>query len=169
MNEIHDIANAVAKISKEHKIITDYVLVFNTKLKVKDQEFFNGLNGFIAFLKKDLLKHFRFEELIFFPAAILGEKAYDTTLMVMNLQKDHGLLESRLNAVIHDIKDQKLTPENTKDEHIEQIKGFLDALKVHAKRELVELYPMLDGNPRSKALMKSYFEEIKEGQQSSPV
>ncbi len=169
MNEIHNINNAIAKISKEHKIITDYVVVFNSKSEEKDQEFFHGLNRFIEFLKKDLLKHFRIEELIFFPAAILGEKAYDTTLMVMNLQKDHGLLECRLNALIREIKDHKVDPTNLRDEALLQIKEFLEALKVHAKRELLELYPMLDENPRSKALMKSYFQEIKEGGRTGPV
>jgi hemerythrin-like domain-containing protein len=169
MNEVNNIINTMTKISKEHKIITDYVSLFNTKLKEKDREFFEGLNAFIGFLKKDLLKHFHMEELIFFPAAILGERAYDTTLMVMNLQKDHGILENQLKSLIDDIKDRKLNPENIEDELMEKIKGFFDALKIHAKREFIELYPMINENPRSKALMKSYFEEIKNHQRGEPV
>lgn len=41
MNGIYNIDNMVAKIAKEHKIITEYVVKFNKSLKNRDKEFFN--------------------------------------------------------------------------------------------------------------------------------
>lgn len=49
MPEISNISNLIAKLSREHKIITDYVIVFFEKIKQKDQEFVDGLNEFVNF------------------------------------------------------------------------------------------------------------------------
>ena len=46
METVYNIDNQVAKIAKEHKIITDYVVKFNSSLKNRDKEFFKGIAGF---------------------------------------------------------------------------------------------------------------------------
>jgi iron-sulfur cluster repair protein YtfE (RIC family) len=163
MADIDNINNMVAKISKEHKIITDYVIVFFEKIKKKDKEFVDGLNEFVNFLKKDLLRHFNIEELVFFPAAILGAAAYESTLMVMNLQKDHGALEKQLQAIIELSKNADLSQESLNQAMIASLETFFKQLKIHVKREMIELFPMIDENPRSRSLLKSYAAELKKG------
>ncbi len=160
MDGIYNIDNMVAKIAKEHKIITKYVVEFNNKLKTRDKEFFKGISSFFDFLEKDLLLHFRFEEVVIFPAAIVGESKYGNVLMVTTLQKEHGMLENQLQLLISELNDLKKNHQKLSNELIDKIKLFFDALKTHAKREITDLYPMIDANPKSKALLEVYAKEM---------
>ena len=160
MDGIYKIDNMVAKISKEHKIITDYVVKFNKSLQIRDKEFFKGIAAFFNFLKKDLLQHFRFEEVVIFPASIVAEPRYENILMIMSLQKEHGLLENQLQVLNAEINALKLAREKLSNELIERIKLFFDELKIHAKREMTDVFPMIDANPKSKALIEIYAKEM---------
>lgn len=164
METVYKIDNEVAKIAKEHKIITDYVVKFNSSLKNRDKAFFKGLAGFFDFLAKDLRGHFLFEEMVIFPAAIAAEPAYENILMVMSLQKEHGALEENLDALIIELNDLKLNRQKLTNELINQIKIFFDALKAHAKQEMTDLFPMVDATPRARALVEQYAAEMKRGE-----
>ncbi len=159
MNEIYNVNNMVAKIAKEHKIITDYVVTFNKSLKNQDKEFFKGIASFFDFLEKDLLQHFRFEEVVIFPASIVGEAKYGNILMVMTLQKEHGILENQLQLLKSELNALKVNRQKLTNELIEKIRLFIDDLKTHAKREMTDLYPMIDANPKSKDLLEVYAKE----------
>ncbi|MDO9263272.1 MAG: hemerythrin domain-containing protein, partial [Desulfosalsimonadaceae bacterium] len=99
MNGIYQVNSRVEKLSNEHKIIIDYVARFNKSYQEQDKEFFKGLATFFNFLEKDLLAQFRYEEIGIFPASIVGEANYGNTLLVMSLQKEHGILENQLQCL----------------------------------------------------------------------
>lgn len=160
MNGIYDVNTRVEKLSNEHKIIIDYVAKFNKSYKDRDKEFFKGLITFFKFLEKDLLAHFRYEEVVIFPASIMGEFSYDNTLMVMTLQKEHGLLESQLQGLTGELKALKSSHEKLSSDLMEKIKTFMDDVKAHAKREMTDLYPMLNANAKCKALLEIYIKEV---------
>ncbi|PIP41264.1 MAG: hypothetical protein COX19_04020 [Desulfobacterales bacterium CG23_combo_of_CG06-09_8_20_14_all_51_8] len=160
MEGVYNINNQVAKIAGEHLLITRYVAEFNKKLKDRDQKFFKGLAAFFDFLEKDLLAHFRFEEVVIFPASLVGESTYGNVLMVMTLQKEHGILESQFQSLKSDLQNLKMTQTPLTNETIEKIKLFFDSLKNHAKREMTDLYPMIDANAKSKALLEIYAKEL---------
>jgi iron-sulfur cluster repair protein YtfE (RIC family) len=168
MSSNENVNNMTAKLAQEHKIITDYVIKLNEKLKAKDKEFFNELNAFMSLLEKDLSRHFEMEEKVFFPAAIMGAAAYETTLMVMQLQKDHGALEKQLQSLIESSKLSDIKPETLSDIIVELLKDFFNRLKIHVKREMIELFPMINENPRSRSLLKSYAEEFKNRPSGEP-
>ena len=160
MNGIYHVNTRVEKLSKEHKIIIDYVAKFNKSYQERDKEFFKGLATFFDFLEKDLLAHFRYEEVVIFPASVMGESSYGNTLMVMSLQKEHGMMENELQYLINELKALKASHEKLSNELIEKIKSFIDVLKNHSKREMTDLYPMLNGNTKSKALFDVYVKEM---------
>ena len=160
MNDIYSLNTRVEKLSNEHKIIIDYVAKFNKSYKERDKDFFKGLTTFFDFLEKDLLTHFRYEEVVIFPASIMGDATYGNTLMVMTLQKEHGMLENQLQHLINELKAIKSSHGKLTQELIEEIKGFIDALKTHSKREMTDLYPMLNANAKSKALLDVYIKEM---------
>ena len=160
MNGIYQVNSRVEKLSNEHKIIIDYVARFNKSYQEQDKDFFKGLVTFFDFLEKDLLAHFRYEEIVIFPASIVGESNYGNTLMVMSLQKEHGLLENQLQCLRNELKALQSSREKLTQELIERVRAFIDALKDHAKREMTDLYPMLNANTKSKALLDVYAKEI---------
>ena len=100
MDGIYNIDNMVAKTSQEHLIITKYIAEFNSKYKNRDKEFFKGIASFFDFMEKDLLRHFRFEEVVIFPASMMGDSKYGNVLMVMSLQKEHGIIENQLQVLM---------------------------------------------------------------------
>lgn len=160
MDGIYNIDNMVAKTSQEHHIITKYIAEFNSKYKIRDKEFFKGIAAFFDFLEKDLLRHFRFEEIVIFPASMIGESKYGNILMVMSLQKEHGMIENQLQVLMTEIKDLKTSHGKLSNELIDKIKLFFDALKAHCKREMTDLFPMIDANAKSKALLEIYIKEM---------
>ena len=160
MNGIYQVNSRVEKLSNEHKIIIDYVAKFNQSYKEQDKEFFKGLATFFNFLEKDLLAHFRYEEIVIFPASIVGEANYGNTLLVMSLQKEHGILENQLQCLKDELKALQSSHEKLSHEMIEKIRTFIDALKNHSKREMTDLYPMLNASAKSKALLDVYAKEI---------
>jgi hemerythrin-like domain-containing protein len=159
MKEIQNIDNPVLKISNEHKIITDYISRFSKNRANPDPVFADDLQTFLKFLKKDLKQHFRIEELLFYPAALNGDPSYVTCLMVLNLTREHGILETRLKAI--QAVENRVGKEKGRETLLEKIGIFFDDLKDHARREITELFPLIDANPRCTALLKQYAEEMK--------
>jgi len=155
MSDFVNVDSAVAKLSKEHKIINDYVGKFVKGKKEKKPGFFDSLNNFVNILERDLKKHFEMEELAFFPAAIQGANDYNTTLTVLALQKDHGALEKQLEVVISIMED----PVKINDEKIEVLDNFFNYLKIHAKREFTELFPLIEQEIKCKTLLMKYIGE----------
>lgn len=160
MDGVYNINNQVAKLSREHILINQYISEFNKNFKAKDREFFKGIATFFDFLEKELLGHFRFEEVVIFPASLVGESTYGNVLMVMTLQKEHGILETQFEALKSEIRNLRQNKAPLTNETIEKIKLFFDSLKNHAKREMTDLYPMVDANAKSKALLEVYAKEM---------
>ncbi len=156
-----NIDNAVLKLSKEHKLINDYAVQFSKNRHNPDTAFMDDLKSFLSFLQKDLKKHFRLEELIFFPAALNGEPSYETSLLVLNLQKEHGILEMRLKALR--TSEKRLQEEKDRDKILREISNFLETLKDHARIEVRELFPMIDANKKCMALLKQYAVDVPSG------
>lgn len=160
MPTVLNIQNRVEKIAKEHQIINDYVVTFNKAYKTKDPEFFKGLVKFFNFLEKDLLAHFRFEEVVVFPAFIVGETTYGNVLMVMGLQKEHGILEDQLDHLAQEIRRIANTDASMTNKLLEKIKNFIDLLSVHSKREMVDLFPAMNDSAKSMAMLNVYIKEL---------
>lgn len=166
MTADQNINNVIARLSNEHKIIADYAVKFSKGRARADAEFFSGLHSFLDFLKKDLLNHFETEEMVFFPAAVNGSAAYETTLLVLKLQKDHGMLEKELEHVLA-LRD-KAAPGKADPVLINTLGVFFDSLKLHSKREFMELYPLINEDRRCKLLVKQYLHDMR-SDRSNPI
>lgn len=159
MAEIQNIDNVILKLSKEHQIIADYVVRFSRNIQNPDPAFQEELQSFLSFLKKDLTNHFRMEEILFFPAALNGNPTYTKSLLVLNLQKEHGVLETRLKSI--QAMEKRLKSKNRSDEALKIIGDFLEDIKNHARKEVTELFPLIDENEQCVALLKEYAAELK--------
>lgn len=149
-----NIENAIAKLSGEHKLMTDYVERFSTAQKKRDKDFFGDLSSFMGLMEKELAKHFSLEERIFFPAAIHGTRDFDVTLMVLNLQKEHGFLETRLSNILKN--KYAIVSGRMENPLVGTIADFLRDLGSHAEVEMRDLFPAMDENIQCKTLMARY-------------
>lgn len=158
MTQIQNIDNVVLKLSREHQIISDYVVRFFRNMKTPDPAFQEELRSFLGFMNKDLTRHFVMEELLFFPAALNGAPSYETSLLVLTLQKEHGSLETRLKAI--QAMEKRVKEEKARDAALKKIGDFLTALKNHARREVTELFPLINENEQCMALLKEYVAQM---------
>jgi iron-sulfur cluster repair protein YtfE (RIC family) len=154
MTEIFNIDNPVLKLSKEHQLINDYAVRFSKNKKNPDEAFLKDLQTFLSFLKKDLERHFRMEELVLFPAAINGIPSYATTLLVLNLQKEHGMLENELKTIL--ALEKHIKEESGRQKILSKTGKFIEDLKNHARVEMTELFPMIDASGKCMALLNEY-------------
>ncbi len=152
------VANAIALLSKEHKLITDYMAKFEKNKKDKNAHFFSELSSFMSFLEKDMRHHFEIEEKAFFPAAVNGAPAYDTSMVVLSLQKDHGKLETLLSDLLK--KKDRISSARIDDALINELTEFLNTLKIHAKRELIELFPLMNESIKCRTLLIQYLNDM---------
>ena len=159
MTQIQNIDNKVLKLSREHQLIADYVVRFFKNMKNPDPAFQEDLRSFLGFLKKDLTRHFRMEELLIFPAALNGAPSYETCLLVLNLQKEHGNMETRLKAI--QAMEKRVREDDARDAALKKIGDFLTDLKNHARREATELFPLINENEQCMALLKTYAAQMK--------
>jgi iron-sulfur cluster repair protein YtfE (RIC family) len=155
MSDFVNVDGVVAKLSKEHKIINDYVGKFAQDKKEKKPGFFDSLKNFVAMLERDLKKHFQMEEMVFFPAAMQGANDYNTALTVLSLQKDHGALENQLEAAVLIMDD----PLKINDEKIDVLDTFFNYLKIHTNRELTDLFPLIEQDIKCKTLLMKHIGE----------
>ena len=159
MEKIQNIESSIASLSEEHKLMTEYVAKFTKGKKEKNAAFFSDLSAFMNLLEKDLHTHFELEELAFFPAILNGTPAYDSTIFVLALQKEHGVLETRLSIILNNR--DAIAAGRIDDPVIEEIDAFLRLLNVHAKRELSELFPMISENIKCRALLLRYINDVR--------
>ena len=107
-----------------------------------------------------MLSHFRFEEVVVFPAFIIGENTYGNSLMLLGLQKEQGVLEQQFESLVQEVKNIISSGGALDEQTIYEIKKFIDLLAVHAKREMVDLYPAMNESAKSNAMFKIYIKEM---------
>jgi len=153
--------NIVARLAREHQIINRYVKDFENKFAINDPNIlFAKLSDFSKAMERELVRHFELEELIFFPAALIGNPDYNTTLLVLKLQKEHGALERDLETICRFVNSGVQDHDRINPILLKKINRFFDILKIHARTELTELFPLIDSTPASKKLLDQFAADL---------
>lgn len=140
-----NINNAILKQSNEHKIILDYVSRFDTAImNKKNDELLALIRHLAPFLQKDLISHFEMEERFFFPAILHTLPSEENIKTVLRLQYEHGILTRDLHWMTQAIERAKFQQADIDQELLRYLRPFLHALKIHARIEIVELFPLID-------------------------
>jgi len=153
-----NINNVILKNSNEHKIILDYVAKYDQLLQAQDFGLLQRqMTATVEAMLRDLADHFAAEEKYFFPAALAGCANPADIVLVLQLQKEHGVLETEL-AWISEKLGRAGSQRNTEParDFYRQVAGFLNRLKDHARLEIVSLFPLIDATPA----MRKKFEEL---------
>ena len=68
-------------------------------------------------------------------------------------------METRLKAILS--VEKRLDDAKGRKSLLEKIGDFFNDLKDHARREITELFPLIDANRQCMALLKQYADEVK--------
>ncbi len=143
--KVSTIDNVVLTLSKEHRIIKDYVIGCRNILEGKAQgSKARDLEILFYFMEKDMLRHFRFEEEILFVAAVAGEQNENMTRLVRLLKSEHGVMKDQIRDVRNRLGHPQAQDNPVDDETLKMINGLMDTFKNHAREEIIHLFPAID-------------------------
>lgn len=145
-----NIDNVVLALSKEHKIINDYVIECRKMLEKQAHEHdTKNLEIIFEFMEKDLRTHFLFEEEVLFEAALSGEQDQAMSDLVRVLKNDHSIIHGHIEKLIIEIKILIEQNKHIDQSAIEKINSLMQLIKEHSRNEMVNLFPAIDSD-RSK-------------------
>lgn len=142
------------RASKEHTLIFYYMDTFKSYLKQGNTDFtVKDVKKTLTHFEKDIKDHFKLEEEVLFPAALVCMPSLDMIDQVLALQKEHGYFEKDLETLI--ITAGKYQKRSTLVHAISALlKTFTAAMEAHAKIEIEQIFNKMDNTTRCKKLIK---------------
>jgi len=164
--DLKNFENTVERLAGEHRFIADYLERYSKAYKKRDKAFFADLSSFMASMENGIHSHFVLEEHTFFPAAIHGLKNHNMTLMVLNLVKEHGLLEARLSYIMNN--KYAISSGKLENPVMRSIDSFVKDVGLHAEVEIQDFFTALNGSPRCRSFLEHYLDAFTEGYDPVP-
>lgn len=143
---ISSINNVVLTLSKEHKIINDYVIACR-KMFEDDIYTIQNLETLFGLMEKDLCAHFQFEETILFQAAVSGAKNQGIADLVAVLKREHDTIREHLAMMISYIQSLARADKTIEKISKDKVDSFMQLIKTHSRNEMVQLFPLIDADP----------------------
>ena len=149
--------NAFLQISKEHKIVKEFITDFKSLIDAGPQAGnLQTLKDKTKILKEDLFEHFQLEEQVLFPAALLAMPSVELADRILLLTREHGAFERdvmTLKQIVacHPEKDPNI-PQNTLDFLV----TFVENLESHTRIEMDELFPRMDQNKKCTEVIRDF-------------
>jgi iron-sulfur cluster repair protein YtfE (RIC family) len=149
------ISRVLARNVGEHKRLVEESSAFDKSMIEKDLEsLFIRARSTVMVMQRDLLEHFKMEEELFFPAAVMGANDMAVTRMVLQLQRDHANLEHELRHLTGSLNKETLNTEFVSKEELGLFRDFMRQLQAHSRIELEKLFPVLQENKNCQALLR---------------
>jgi hypothetical protein len=117
-----------------------------------------------GFLQNDLWRHFRNEETLIFPAALLALPSFEMTQLVLGLQRDHGALWAEAESLVSRFG----ADPSASFGFATEVKRLVDRLKQHARVELTELFPRIQASATALALLEDLQRRLGPPAQDAP-
>lgn len=153
-----DIKDLVKRISAEHKIINQYVVVL-AKMMDEPSPSPRETETLIRLMKKDIATHFKIEETLFFSVGIctLPESCGE---IVSTLTGEHKEIIKTIDILIESIQYQVTNNGPVTPPLKARVHALLEMIKQHAKVELQDLFPLLEENEEVKKMVLAKIMEI---------
>ncbi len=150
------ITDVVMRISAEHKIINEYVVVLEQMMSSPSPEV-DYAATILRLMKNDITTHFNIEENLFFKIgrATLPKHCGE---IITGLNDDHKELLQTIETLIESLNYQAINKGPLTPPLKEKICDLMEAVKQHAIIELQDLFPLLEDNVDAK---KMIIEKIK--------
>lgn len=149
----------VLRVSGEHKLIAQYVVLLQEMLNKIEAPELSACITLLSLMKKELTAHFYLEEKVFFKICLahLPEKEHP---FITTLTQEHALLTYMLDEIkqgIHQASEQKKAWGAPLRESIQK---FINDLRNHAKKEITDLFPLLEAHAEAKSELLSTLQKI---------
>ena len=146
-----DIENIVKRISAEHKIITQHVVVLQAMMGRQEPPVpLTQVEMTLNLMKKEITTHFYIEEKIFFKIGLahLPDSFHG---LIHELAQEHRDMKDQLDRIIVSVQEAIEKRASWGEELKGALREFLGQVKEHAKKEIVDLFPALENSTQAKA------------------
>lgn len=145
--------NIVQRTAAEHKIVLRYMVALKEMVAVPGSPLaLAELDAILGLMQRDLRTHFDIEEKIFFKIG-LTHLPTDHHGLIAELTREHTLLNRQLEQLMDSVQVTQGHGVAGGDGLRETIEGFLALLKEHARKEITDLFPVLEANAEVKSTL----------------
>lgn len=158
--ETASLDNLFRRIAAEHKIITHYVIVLQGMMaEKKNATRPMELETVLDLMKKEMANHFYIEEKLFFKIG-LTHLPHEFHGLIAELTREHEELTDRLEGILETVQGGQPRDGVWTEGLKEALEGFLVKVKSHARKELSELFPVLESDEGARARLLMSVQDI---------
>lgn len=140
--------NAILAICREHKFILEDLAELEKCADIPEPAIrVAELKKNIEKFEMNLTRHNRVEEIIIFRNALIAMPTSDVIDTVMNLQKEHGIVETLIGTVNSEIWHVNQNDSKVISRVFLIVREIIRIIKLHTATEVKDLFPKLSKNP----------------------
>ena len=141
-----DWIDPLLRLIKYHEDISEFLENLEEILDfLHEEEFWSKIKQIENFFKRNVIDHFKFEEKMVFPAVLSRAATPDSIKLILELQREHGLMLKELEGFQKIISEIQFDKERHARLNI-VVRKIIDNLLAHASKEDNELLPILQKN-----------------------
>lgn len=156
--QTRELTDVVKRISAEHKIITQYVVIIENLISTHSPDLEQAVT-LMRLLKTDIVTHFNIEESLFFDIAKKTLPPHFGEI-ISRLTYEHRVTIKDIDSLIADLEHQIENSEFSNLTVTEKIADLMLSIKNHAAFELTELFPAIENHPEAKMLIMKKLDSI---------
>ncbi|MBF0227349.1 MAG: PilZ domain-containing protein [Desulfobacterales bacterium] len=154
-----ELNNVVLALSKEHKIIVDYVIGYKKIMEQQNAELPSKLDMLFSFMERDVINHFDFEEKVLFSAAIIGKYVEEIQIIIPKLREEHIFFLAEVKYLLKQVKLFGIFNEADMEKFKNRVNLFFENLKRHSRDEIEKVFSFIDANKKNKDTAKKLLEK----------
>lgn len=136
------------RLVKDHEKISEFLeSVLETRVFLHEEEAWRKIEPIEEYFQRHIIHHFEFEEKKVFPAILLNLATRESIELILELQKEHGVILTKLRE-FQSIISEKNAPVDKETSAQLNSKGrkIIHLLLAHASKEDDRLIPILEKN-----------------------
>lgn len=149
----------VLRVSGEHKLITQYVIVLQEMLDKTEDPELTAITALLSLMENELTAHFYLEEKVFFKICLTHLPVEEHPLLT-TLTQEHALLNQMLEEIRQGIQQISEQKESWGDPLRKALQKFIDDLKDHAKKEITDLFPLLEAHVEARSELLATLQKL---------
>lgn len=158
------IARLLSKIVSQHDDFIAQLRAFDRQLHArKEGDVLSATVELLEELRGPLLKHFREEDVVFFPAVLLVNEDYRTVRLILKLHAEHCWFRHELvhldQAFGQMLRERTLPSKRAQNE----MNLFVTRLGLHAEVENERVFPLWEKNPNYRLALNRIWAQARQG------
>jgi hemerythrin-like domain-containing protein len=136
------------RLIKEHEKVSEFLEDMREVMSfLHDKEAWSKLKPIEDFFQERIVKHFEFEEKIVFPAILSKAAAPETIKLILELQREHGIILTKLEEFQRIASKSVIPPDEKTEAELNLVaRKIIDMLLMHASKEDDHMLPILEKN-----------------------